>query len=62
MFLTLPDGCPALTEEGTKEAALDPLMIFACPWHWLGQVKKTLEESVWDNGQARLEMYASVCC
>eukprot|EP00434_Breviolum_minutum_P013087 symbB.v1.2.011533.t1/scaffold778.1/size163404/16 len=27
------DGCPALTEEGTKE------------------VKQTLEESVWDNGQ-----------
>lgn len=55
MFLILPDGCPALTEEGTKEAAkgsIDDLRMSMALAHWLGQVKQTLEESVWDNGQA----------
>lgn len=46
MFLILPDGCPALTEEGTKEAALDPLMICACPWVH-GALAWTGEANAW---------------
>ena len=64
MFLILPDGCPALTEEGTKEAALDPLMICACSWHWrigLDRWSKRLRKACGTMGRPPLEMYASVC-